>query len=32
MMGMGEIAAAAMEEPKTFRLGCGIQVKGALRS
>lgn len=31
MMGMGKVAAAAMEEAKTLRLGSGVQVEGALR-
>jgi len=31
-MGMGQVAAAAMQEPKTLRLGCGVEVEGALRS
>jgi hypothetical protein len=32
MMGMGQVAAAAMQEAKTLRLGCGVEVECALRS
>jgi hypothetical protein len=31
MMGMGQVAAAAMQEPKTLRLGCRVEVESALR-